>query len=252
MSMQDYSRFANLGFDDFRRLAADSSKSQFEKIGFPDAYRQGKEPIIFQDICHKLLNLGRRNQTVLDIGPGCSDLPRLMIDLCEQQGHTLVLVDSAEMLAHLPDAPFLTKVAARYPQECLWLFEKYARAVDVILTYSVLHYIFAEGNLFDFLDRSLALLADGGELLLGDIPNISKRKRFFSSPRGIEFHQNFTGTDEIPEMKFNQLEMGAIDDSVIASILLRSRGAGFDAYWLPQADELPMANRREDVLITKP
>jgi len=41
-------------------------------------------------------------------------------------------------------------------------------------------------------------------------------------------------------------------DSVIMSIILRSRNAGFDAYWLPQAEILPMANRREDVLIIKP
>ena len=44
---------------------------------------------------------------VLDVGPGCSDLPRLLIDLCRQQRHHLLLCDSAEMLAHLPDEPNL-------------------------------------------------------------------------------------------------------------------------------------------------
>ena len=58
------------------------------------------------------------------------------------------------------------------------------RAVDVILSYSVLHYVFVQQPLYEFLDTSLGLLADGGQMLLGDIPNVSKRKRFFSSAAG--------------------------------------------------------------------
>jgi hypothetical protein len=45
------------------------------------------------------------------------------------------------------------------------------------------------------------------------------------------------------------VEAGKIDDAVIVSLLLRCRLAGFDAYVLPQGPDLPMANRREDVLI---
>ena len=59
-------------------------------------------------------------------------------------------------------------------------------------------------------------------------------------------------TDEIPEVNFNVLEPGQIDDAVILSIIMRCREAGFNAYWLRQADDLPMANRREDILIRKP
>ena len=120
------------------------------------------------------------------------------------------------------------------------------------LVYSVLHYIFVEGNLFDFLDRSLSLLAPGGALLLGDIPNVSKRKRFFSSQAGIVHHQQFTGRNELPAVTYNQIEPGKIDDAVLLALLARCRSAGFDAYVLPQGPDLPMANRREDVLITRP
>jgi hypothetical protein len=38
-----YARFSKLGFDDFRKMAGDSSLSRYEKIGFPDEYRKGKE-----------------------------------------------------------------------------------------------------------------------------------------------------------------------------------------------------------------
>lgn len=232
-------------------MAADESLSRYEKIGFPDTYRAGKEAAIFQDITTKLPQLSATEKIVLDIGPGCSELPLMLIDLCQRQAHELILVDSAEMLAHLPDAPTLKKIAGVYPQ-CRAALTAYAGRVDVILTYSVLHYIFAEGNVWDFLDTSLELLAPGGAMLVGDIPNVSKRKRFFSSPAGIKFHQAFTGTDEVPAVDFNQIERERIDDTVVLALVARARAQGCDAYVLPQADDLPMANRREDILITRP
>ena len=41
----------------------------------------------------------------MDIGPGCGRLARLLIEHCYAQNHRLVLVDSPEMLALLPEAP---------------------------------------------------------------------------------------------------------------------------------------------------
>jgi hypothetical protein len=96
------------------------------------------------------------------------------------------------------------------------------------------------------------LLAPGGQILIGDIPNISKRKRFFASGSGLRYHQEFMKTDQCPEVKFNTIEHDQIDDAVVFSLLQRARAQGFDAYVLPQASNLPMANRREDILITRP
>ena len=251
MSQDRFQEFSDIGFEDFRRMAQDDSLSQYEKIGFPDEYREGKEPAIFEDIQSKVHNLSATTQTVLDIGPGCSDLPRMLMDLCQRQGHKLVLVDSSEMLARLPDASFVEKVPAYYPK-CDVLFAKYGGKTDVILCYSVLHYIFAESNLWKFLDRSLELLKHGGQMLIGDIPNASKRKRFFSSPAGVSFHKAFTGKNEDPPVEFKIIEHNKIDDSVILAMISRARKAGFDAYVVPQRSDLPMANRREDILITRP
>ena len=251
MKIDEYSRFAELTFDDFKRMAKDDSLSRYEKIGFPNSYREGKEESIFADIRAKLPALSEKNKTIVDVGPGCSELPLMMVDLCRANGHTLLLVDSEEMLSRLPDQPFIKKFPAYFPR-CESLFKEYGGRVDVILAYSVLHYIFAESNMWDFLDRSLTLLSPGGEMLIGDIPNISKRKRFFSSAAGIKFHQEFTGTSELPEVGYNKVESMQIDDAVVISLLLRARNAGCDAYVLPQSDGLPMANRREDILIRKP
>ena len=222
MKTDDYKRFADLTFDDFRRMAGDDALSPYERIGFPDSYREGREEAIFEDITSKLTALASgRGKVVLDVGPGCSGLPLMLYELCRRQGHTLLLVDSAEMLARLPDEPFARKFAAYYPR-CDELFAEYAGRVDVLLSYSVLHYVFAESNLWDFLDASLALLAPGGQMLVGDIPNVSKRRRFFSSDAGV------------------------------LSLVMRARAAGCDAYVVPQRDDLPMANRREDIFVRKP
>ncbi len=253
MSLTDdqYRRFADLTFEDLRRMAQDESLSPNEKVGFPESYRAGKEKQIFDGIVANLPRLNETRRVVLDIGPGCSQVPHLMIELCRRQAHTLLLVDSQEMLAHLPDLDFVKKFPAYFPQ-CEELIRDYSSKVDVLITYSVLHGVFAEGNVWDFLDGSLELLAEGGEMLIGDVPNVSKRRRFFSSTRGIKFHQQFTRTDTLPEIAFNRLERHQIDDSVIMAVLTRARNQGFDAYVLPQRPGLPFENRREDILIRRP
>jgi len=248
---ENLSRFENLTYDDFRKMAKDPSLSDHEKIGFPNSYREEKEQFIFDDILSKIPALGGENKTVLDIGPGCGPLARIIIQFCKEHNHQLVLVDSSEMLALIDNEDFIKKIDAYYP-DIPELFSDYSGKFDVILTYSVLHYIFVESNLWRFVDKSLELLASGGSMLIGDIPNFSKRKRFFSSDTGKQFHRNFTGQDEDPELHYNQLESENMDDSVIFAIAQRVRLQGFDSYILPQSKDLPMANRREDILISRP
>jgi hypothetical protein len=251
IAMADYKQYQGLTFDAFRKLAQDDNLSRHEKVGFPDEYREGSEAAIFADVTSKLGNLLEREKTVIEIGPGCSELPVMLMDLCASHGHHLILIDSEEMLGLIPDRSSVEKIPGFYPN-MPELFKRFAGQVDAILVYSVVQYIFAEANLWAFLDRSLTLLAPGGRMLLGDIPNTSKRKRFFASDTGIAFHKRFMSTNEPPVVEFNQVEHEQMDDAVVMSILQRARLQGFDAYVLPQAENLPMANRREDVLIVRP
>ena len=246
-----YARFARLGFDDFRRMAADPTLSRYEKIGFPDTYRSGRESQIHEDIVVKVPALAREGTTIVDIGPGCSDLPHLMIEQGAKLGQRLVFIDSAEMLAQLPDDPAMRKVAAYFPN-CPELINELRGRADGIVVYSVLHYVFAESNLHAFLDSLLELLAPGGRLLVGDIPNVSMRKRFFASLTGRAHHRAFTGRDEDPVVAYNAIEHERIDDSVVLALAARARSAGFHGWVVPQAMHLPMANRREDLLIERP
>src|SRR4051794_26561783 len=221
-----HERFADLTFEDFRRMADDESLSRYEKIGFPDEYREGSEARILEDILAKLPAMGDRGRTVLDIGPGCSDLPRMIDEHCMKCDHTLLLVDSPEMLQHHSDRAGVEKFAAQFPN-CPELLERFAGQVDAILAYSVLHYVFPDSSVFDFVDRAASLLAPGGSMLIGDIPNVSKRKRLFASDAGRRLHREYTGRDEDPSPVFNVLEPGIIDDAVVLAILSRARNAGF-------------------------
>jgi hypothetical protein len=243
--------WAALDFAGFARLATDGRLSKYERIGFPDSYRKGFEETIFADIRGKLPRLRERELNVLDIGPGCSDLPNMLIALCRAQGHRLHLVDSPEMLAHLPDAPFIDKRPGLFPK-CRGAVADLQGRVDVMLCYSVLHYVFVDANVFDCIDLCVELLAPTGELLIGDVPNASKRRRFFSSEAGVKFHKAFTGTDTLPDIRQDGPATGQIDDAVVMALLSRARAAGADAYVLPQPSALPMANRREDILVRKP
>lgn len=247
--MSELDRFASLTFADFRRMALDKSLSPYERIGFPDSYRAGREQAIFDDIVRKLPALRDSGKTIADIGSGCSGLPSLLIELCERRHHRLVLIDSEEMLSQVPDSPAATKRAGSFPVD--QRADELTGKADAVLVYSVLHYVFDEGNLWAFIDRALELLAPGGRLLIGDVPNISKRKRFFGSDAGRRFHREFMHTQDDPVVLFNVLEAGAIDDAVVLAIVSRARLAGFDAYIVPQEDELPMSNRREDIVVAR-
>ena len=238
-------------FDAFKPLANNDSLSKYEKIGFPDSYRAGKEEAIFNDIISKLKIKNEAGQILLDIGPGCSDLPILLHNHAVANGCKIVLVDAQEMLNLLPENKQVEKYPGRFPDEVPELLSTYENSVDYIVTYSTLICVFYDGCIYKFIDAAVSLLKPGGRLLIGDIPNVSKRKRFFSSEAGKQFHKQFMNTDQDPAVELGKFEPGQIDDGIIMGILQRYRGFGFDTYLRQQNEILPFANRREDILIVK-
>lgn len=244
----------DLNFEAFRELARNPHLDAHGKIGFPTAYREGYEPAIFEDIVAKLPRLrSEKGLTVADIGAGCAGLPRMLTDLCVRQGHRLILVDSAEMLDMLPDVEGVTcKVAGAFPACSPALRNAAPDGVDALICYSVLHYMFLDTNVFDVVDATVDMLAPRGRALYGDIPNLSKRRRLFASPTGKAVHRAHTGRDEDPPLDLDQPLQGRIDDGVLSGMIHRAQTAGCDAYLLPQDDRLPMANRRDDLLIARP
>lgn len=249
--MNQKNQFDDITFESFKARAKDPSLSKYEKIGFPDAYRQGKEQNIFNDIYAKL-KLDRSNIKILDIGCGCSDLVDLLIDNSAKHKQTLILNDSQEMLDLVESKNPIVKIPGKFPDNFESL-RTYSGQIDVIILYSVLHYITIDMNPFNFIDKALELLAIGGRFLIGDVQNISKRNRFFESETGVEFHKQYSKNDGSPvpaPIKFpNYYEK--IDDGFVMAIMQRYRNLGFETYLLPQSEDLPMANRREDILIVR-
>ena len=248
----DPSRFARLSYDDFKALATEEGLSPDERIGFGDSYREGREAAILQDLRAKLTNLDVPGRIVVDIGCGCGTLALELISFCRKMSHLHVLMDAEEVLARLPDDPHLRKISGRFPQESGASVQALKGRADVVISYSVLQVSMLDSNPFDFLDRALELLAPGGQLLVGDIPNQSMRRRFFSSEAGRAFHKSFTSTDTEPEVVFGAIELEKIDDSIVIGLVMRARAAGFDAFLLPQRPDLVFANRREDLLCRRP
>jgi hypothetical protein len=242
-------RFANLTYDSFRQMAVDPTLSSHEKIGYPDAFRHGHEDAVLSDMAAKLPALERQGATVLDIGSGCDELALRLITRCAERQQALILVDSPEMLGQLPDAPHVCKVAGRFPDEVLpKLREMLPQGADAIICYGVLQVAFLEGNPFVFVDEAAALLASGGRLLFGEVPNQSKLRRFLASELGHAYHRAYMRTGEAPDLPVFELPGGRIDDSVLIGLLMRLRNAGYDAWLMPQGQTLPLANRREDLL----
>lgn len=248
----DTDLFRDLDYEGFRRLAVMPELSIYNRIGFPDVYREAFEAAIFEDVLRKLPIMNNSGKTILDIGPGCSELPGFLIDHCRRRSQQLIFTDSREMLDHLPQEDFIRKVDGPFPDNAGTIREVAEHGVDAVLCYSVLQYIFVDFDLDSFAAALVALLRPGGQVLVGDIPNVSKRKRFFASEQGKEAHRTYTGRDEPPTELINESEDGKLNDQVILGLMSRFRALGTDAYLVPQAEELPMANRREDLLVRKP
>jgi hypothetical protein len=238
-------------YQDFRGWAKDPALSVNEKCGVPDNYRAGQSAAIFADIAGKLPALGRTGAAILDIGAGCSELAQHIVAATAGDGRSLTVIDCPEMLELLPDPPNLTKVEGPFP-DCLARLGTAFGPFDVILAYSVVQLLFAESNLFGFIDAAAQLLNEGGQLLIGDVPNAAMRKRLLASDAGRQYHAAHYGHLPEPRVAFNEPTPGEIDDGVVIGLLFRMRAAGFHAYAMPQAAALPMANRREDILIVRP
>jgi 2-polyprenyl-3-methyl-5-hydroxy-6-metoxy-1,4-benzoquinol methylase len=249
-------RFRNLTFDDFREMAVAEDLSDNERVGFPDSYREAAELKILADVATKLpaLAVGYTGTggVIVDIGCGCGGLAEAIQRRAVENGHELVLIDSLEMLARNGDGPSVEKIAAQFPEHCDELLKERGGDCAAVLAYSVLQHTLSRPGVFEFVDAACELLAPGGRLLLADIPNASMRRRFLTSEAGHAYHREHYGDGEPPVVAFNSPSRGEMDDAVVCGILGRARASGLHAWVVPQHPDLPMANRREDILIARP
>ncbi|NBW35233.1 MAG: class I SAM-dependent methyltransferase [Cytophagia bacterium] len=247
MEDKNLDRFRNLRFEDFEKMASDKSLKPFEKVGFPSVFREGYDEEIFMDIKQK--TDWNNSNNIIDIGCGCGELAEIIINDSRVQKKRLTMVDSNQVLDQLPNHELLNKVDGQFPSNFYKV--KTSGLADIIICYSVFHYIFIESNPIQFIDKILELLKPGGRFLLGDIPNVSKRNRFLSTPAGEEFHQKLKKTKDKPNVVPFSFEEEKIDDGYLIGLIARYRNFGYEVYLLPQSTKLPLANSREDLLFIK-
>jgi hypothetical protein len=243
----DRERFADLTAEDFRRLATEDGLSPNERSGFPDAFRSTYTDTIYDDLCRKLPALSEAGAKIVDIGTGCSDLAVRISARARDLGQHLILVDHPEVLALRSDESHCVPVPGLFP-----LADDAMRALacaDVVIAYSVVQYIPDSRALRLFVESAAALLSPAGRLLVADIPNADMRQRFTGSARGREYHAAVWGpsrpADATPPG-------GVLSDAVLLDMVSRIRASGLHAWLVPQAQGLPMAPRREDLLIERP
>ena len=123
-----------------------------------------------------------------------------------------------------------------------------------ILIYSVLQYLSNQSEVLNFVERALSILNPGGRMLLGDLPNSSKKSRFINSKTGqdvsIIWNKMTKYAERIPNEKMqDDTDLVTFDDSLVFELMAFIRDKGFEAFLLSQPLELPFGGTREDILI---
>jgi SAM-dependent methyltransferase len=126
---------------------------------------------------------------------------------------------------------------------------------DAILAYSVLSVLPDRTAVFSFAHRAASLLRKGGRLLLGDVANPDKKRRFLESPAGIAFQREWDQRQRATpptSLAGEAAVIGALDDRLITDLVYELRASGLDVYILPQPADLPFGHSREDLLVVAP
>ncbi len=187
---------------------------------------------------------------VLDIGCGVGQLALPMSFLVEQ----VTVVDHAEVIAKMQSrlkAQNIGYLAGDFLEVAVE-----ENTFDKVLSYSVVQNLEDEQQLQNFVTKAVSVLRPGGRLLIGDVSNVDKKRRFQSSTFGARFEEEWrrsegsaTNIDRsalLPEG--HRLEF---TDRIVLNLLGMLRDEGSDAYVLPQPSDLPWGLTREDILVVK-
>jgi cyclopropane fatty-acyl-phospholipid synthase-like methyltransferase len=206
------------------------------------------ERLIADDVAQKLSL--EPEHTLLEIGCG----PGAILEPLSERVVHAVGIDHPDMIAIAKErcGTHASFIAGRFPDVTV------RETFDLVLAYSVLHYMSDFPATIRFIDAALERLTPRGRLLLGDLPNADKMKRFRATDFGRTFELQWrdrVAPEKVqdPHAIFADVKsIGTFNDAMILELLARYRGRGLHAYVLPQPPDLPTGYTREDVLITLP
>lgn len=162
----------------------------------------------------------------------------------------------------------ITRARQRYSCENLqWVAGRFPDIAldgpfDRILIYAVIHYLEDFFAVSSFVGAAAALMSSNGRLLLGDIPNADRKRRFQSSEAGKQFEAEWQqrmkeahaagGSDGDFALVGHSKLIGTLNDPQVLELASRLRVDGFHSYVLPQPPSLPFGHTREDILVVRP
>jgi ubiquinone/menaquinone biosynthesis C-methylase UbiE len=217
----------------------------------------GKE----KDIVSAILSLLRfkKDNSFLDIGCGYGYVTDALLAHGKNNAIKATLIDIKEVLNKIKQevlfAADTTFIEGNFPNE---LQQPLNVKFDHILIYSVLHCV---NNPELMIESAVKLLNPGGRLLIGDIPNVTKKGRFLASEVGRAFDANYkniplesttlyeNSNDFIEKNKENLNTL--LSDDFASQIFNKYRKLGYNVYLLEQPDSLPFSKTREDILIVR-
>lgn len=133
-----------------------------------------------------------------------------------------------------------------------------SRRFTKVLSYGVINYVSNLSDARKFVLKAAGLLEFGGRLLIGDIPNSDRKRRFLNSETGRRFSEEWTrkmkSSGPAPS-SIDQISMGdslQFDDAAVLDLLSTLRDSGYDAFVVPQPPDLPFGHTREDILVHRP
>lgn len=227
-----------------RRAQADMTFT--EKAGRHEFQRRAEAAII-DDVIAKLVLAA--DDDLLEIGCGAGNL---LIPLSFRVNSSTGL-DHTRCIAQLRERfsdPRLSCIEGNF------LDVEVAARFSKILVYSVIHLLADHAEVRRFLHKALALLKPGGRMLVGDIPNADRTRRFLATEHGKRIDAEYRKSrqrsarpesgDFAPSPDDRLVSFG---DADLAGIVSGWREQGREAFLLPQPLELPFAYTREDLLI---
>lgn len=236
-----------VSFKNYAAVAENGDLHDTEKAG-RYAFQADAERCLLTELLNKL-DLQPTDQ-LLEIGCGPGNL---IIPLAHFVAHAVGIDNQAaidRLHARAPLAANLEGIAGDF----LTLQIPNGR-FDKILIYSVLHYLSSADEAILLLDRALSLLAPGGRLLLGDLPNQDRKRRFGASGVGQRTAQKWQnnlathGSHAFDNLPADPCLI-TIDDKLILRLISHIRKKGYEAYLLPQDKRLPFGYTREDILVS--
>ena len=227
-----------------------STISQSAKAGRNGLASDGAvEKMILEDIWNKISQ--KDNQDILDLGSGCGPLANLIMERCISSSHSLTMMDQGPVIAEIVKfnqySSQVNLVRGIFPYESILLG---GQKFDSIILYGVIHYATDPTN---FVYSLIEFLKPGGHLLIADIPNSDKKRRFLSTDHGMQIDKEYrsafkpnnviTGIESTPPIELN--------DGFVTTLLGLIRAKDCESFLLPQPIGLPFCFTRDDVLVVK-